>query len=391
MVLDVFYPRSVAVIGASLRQNSIGYVIARQLLRRFKGEVFLVNPGYKAGSIEGREVVFYSSVLEIGDEVDLAVVATPYRVVPQVVEELGRKGVKAAVIVSGGFAEVGNEELEREVVEVARKYGVRVLGPNCVGIYNGFNGLDTMFLPEERALRPPAGPIAFISQSGAVMTAALDWAAAQGIGVGLAVNLGNKADVDEAEVLEYLAEADDIKAVAIYLEGFRRRGEARRFLEAAKKASAKKPVIAYKAGRSPAAQRAVKSHTAALAGSYEMYRALFRQAGIIEADDLYELFEIAQAFALSPQPEGGRVLVVTTSGGMGVQVVDALTSLGLETPPLPEDVKKRLREAVPSFASLENPVDLTGSATAEQIEAVLDAALGRYDMAVVVAFAHPRA
>ncbi len=187
------------------------------------------------------------------------------------VEEAGQAGARAVVVVSGGFAEVGRRDLEEELINVARKYGVRVLGPNCVGVYNAFNRLDTT-PPAEKAARPPPGPVAFLSQSGVVMTAVLDWAAEEGVGVGLAVNFGNRADVTESDFLQYLNEVEEVKTVALYLEGFRWRGDAARFLASVRRM--KKPVVVYKAGRGADSTRAADSHTAAMAGSYEMYKAL---------------------------------------------------------------------------------------------------------------------
>lgn len=382
-------PDSVAVVGASPRPRTIGYAIVSQLFKRFRGKIYLVNPNYNEGIINGIHVKFYKSILEIDGKIDLAVIAVPARAVPAVLEEAGRKGVKAAVIVSGGFAEVGNVELEEQVVSVGRKYGVRILGPNCVGVYNAYVGLDTMFLPEEKAARPPGGPIAFISQSGAVMTAVLDWAAEEGIGVGLAVNVGNRADVGEGEILEELRGLNYVKVAAAYLEGFRRRSDVVSFLKAAREFTAVKPLVVYKAGRGADAARAAMSHTAALAGNYEYYKALFRQVGAIEAEDLLDLFDLAQALALSPLPRGPRVLVVTSSGGIGVQATDFLLQHGLEVPRTPPDLEKELRTRLPPLASLTNPVDLTGGATNEDFAKALALGVEHYDMALVAALIHP--
>lgn len=385
----LFSPDSVAVIGASPRPRTIGYTIASQLIKRFHGKIYLVNPNYNEGIINGISIKFYKSILEIEDKVDLAVIAVPARLVPAVLEEAGRKGVKAAIIVSGGFAEVGDVELEKRLVDVGKKYGVRILGPNCVGVYNAHVGLDTMFLPEEKASRPPGGPIAFISQSGAVMTAVLDWAAEEGIGIGLAVNVGNRADVGEGEILEELRSADYVKVAALYLEGFRRRSDVVSFFRAAKEFTADKPLVVYKAGRSADSARAAMSHTAALAGNYEYYRALFKQVGAIEAEDLLDLFDLAQALALAPLPKGPRVLVVTSSGGIGVQATDFLLQHGLEVPKTPPDLEKELMRYLPPLASPANPVDLTGGATNEDFAKALELGVEHYDMALVAALIHP--
>jgi len=382
-------PGSVAVIGASAKPRTIGYTISAQLMKRFRGRIYLINPNYGEGYIEGRRAKFYRSILEVEDSLDMAVVAVPAKAVPKVLEEAGKKGVKVAVVVSGGFAEAGNYELEAEAVRAAGEHGMRILGPNCVGVYNAEVGLDTMFLPEEKAARPAGGPIAFISQSGAVMTAVLDWAAAEGVGIGLAVNVGNRADIGEGEILELLRGLDYVRVAALYLEGFRRRKEVEGFLRSAREFSREKPLLVYKAGRSADSARAARSHTAALAGNYDYYRALFRQAGAIEAEDLIDLFDMAQALALLPPPRGPNVLVVTSSGGIGVQATDFLLEQGLSVPKTPQPLADELKRILPPLASLGNPIDLIGGAANEDFANVLERALDYFDMALVAALIHP--
>jgi acetyl coenzyme A synthetase (ADP forming)-like protein len=379
-------PKSVALVGASPKQASVGYVIFENLANRFKGTAYFVNPKYDVVEAWGKQFKFYKSISEIPDPVDVVIIAVPAQVVPQVLEEAGKKGVKAAIIISSGFAEVGNKELEDELRALGKMYGIRLLGPNCLGVYNAFDGFDTVFLPAERAGRPPAGPLALISQSGAVAASIMDWAARRGIGLSIMVNYGNKADVGDVELLRYFERDDRIKVITIYVEGFKYPGEAKRFLDAAREVAKKKPIIAYKAGRGAAAQRAVKSHTAALAGSYEMYRGLFRQAGIIEAANLRDMFDMAKALATQPLPRGNRVLVLTDSGGMGIQAVDALEALGLEVPEIPESIRRDLRRELLPFSALGNPVDVTGSATDQHYKVVLEALLPTafFDMALVV-------
>lgn len=373
-------------MGASPKRGTVGYVILENLVRRFGGRVYAVNPKYQEEELWNRRIRFYKSLEEVEEQIDAVVVATPAPTVPRVLEEAGKRGVKAAIVISGGFAEVGNEELESWVKAVARQYSIRLLGPNCIGVYNAFSGFDTVFLPSDRAGRPPAGPIALISQSGAVAAAIMDWASRRGLGLGLVVNYGNKADVSEIELLRAFADDARIKVIAVYLEGFKYPGEGRKFLEVAREVVARKPVVAYKAGRTPSSQRAVRSHTAALAGNYETYRGLFRQAGVIEASGVREMFDMAKALAMQPLPRGRRVLVVSDSGGMAIQAVDSLEALGLEVPELPESVARELKKELLPFAVAGNPVDLTGSATDEHYRIALDMLLPTafFDMALVV-------
>ncbi|PLC68190.1 CoA-binding protein [Vulcanisaeta sp. EB80] len=380
----LFNPRSVAIIGATPRENSVGGVITKNLLTKFKGKVYLVNPRYD--EVNGTK--YYKSVLDVQDEVDLCVIAVPAPAVPKVTDECIRKGAKVTIIISGGFSEVGEEgaRLEEELKKVALNR-IRVLGPNCIGVYNAFNGLDTFFLPEDRMGRPKPGPLALISQSGAVAGAILDWAARRNIGVGLAVNYGNKLDINEAELLEYLAKDSRVKVVVMYMEGLKYPGEGKKLLDVLREVVGIKPVVVYKAGRTKAASGAVKSHTAALAGNYEIYRAMLRQAGVIEADNLTDAFDMAKALATQPLPRGNRVLVITDSGGMGIQSVDALDTRGLQVPELSESLQEILRKQLPPLAVTRNPIDLTGSATDAMYKFVLDTVLptNHVDMALIIA------
>ncbi len=384
---EFFFPKSVAVVGASPNPQSVGGQILLQL-SNFGGEVYPVNPKYDRAEVGGREVRFYARVSQLPKTPDLLVVAIPAHAVLEVIEEAGRLGVKAAIVVSGGFAEVGRDDLERRLAEVARRHGVRILGPNCIGVYNAYNGLDTMFLPRSKLARPPPGPLALLSQSGAVMTAALDWAAGVGIGVGIAVNFGNRLDVTEWEILQYLAGLGEVRAFAMYLEGFRRREDAVGFLKAVRTLG--KPVVVYKAGRGVDSGRAVLSHTAAMAGSYEIYRGFFRQAGAVEAHDIVELFDVAKALATY----SGRVrdvLVISPSGGLAVQIVDALNEVGLRVPELPREAQEELRRRLPPVSTVWNPIDLTGSGEDSHFAVALEVGLRYVDAAVVAAFIHPPA
>jgi acetyltransferase len=353
----------VAVIGASRDPSKIGSRILRNILSSgFRGAVYPVNPN--ASEVLGLRC--YASVLDVPGPVDLAVVAVPAKLVPQVVEECGRKGVGAVAVISSGFKEVGNEELERRVVETARKHGLRILGPNIVGVWDTRTPINYSFIDAN----PLPGSIAFVSQSGALMTSLLWWTRERGIGFSCLVSIGNRADVGEADLLALLREDPETRVVAIYMEGLGE-GEGRRFLEEASRTAAVKPVIVLKAGRSEAAAEAIRSHTGSLAGSDEVYEAALKQARALRAPGLRELFNWALALALSPEPGEGTAVILTHGGGAGVIAADALSATGVPLAPLPQDLQERLRNFMPPFGSARNPVDLTGMMTAESLRGAL--------------------
>ncbi len=367
-----FKPQTIAVIGASAVKGKIGNVVFEVLRSKFKGKVIPVNPKYR----ELMGVECYPSVKDIPEDVDMAVIVVPAPAVIDVVKDCVDKGVKAIIIISAGFSEIGPEgaERERKLIEIIKGTGTRIIGPNCLGVYDAYSGVDTWFLPEDRMARPPRGHIAIISQSGALAAAMLDWAARMGVGIAKAISIGNKADVDEADLMEYLVEDPDVRVIAIYLEGLKP-GSGQRFLEVARKVVKRKPVIVLKAGKTEKGTKAVASHTGSLAGSYQVYAAAFKQVGIIEADSVLDLFDMARAFATQPIPKGRRVAVVTDGGGMGVMATDALESLGLLLPETPEDVKQRLRQKLVPFAALGNPIDVTGNVEDEHYVAAFEEVL----------------
>ncbi|HDM92138.1 MAG TPA: CoA-binding protein [Candidatus Korarchaeota archaeon] len=358
-VAAFFEPKSVAVVGASRNPEKLGHVVLRQLLENFEGRVYPVNP--KADEILGLKC--YPSVTSLPEAVDLAVVAVPAPITPQVVRECGERGVKAAIVISGGFSEVGNVELEEELKETAKKYGVRIIGPNCMGIYRPSSGLDTLFTPSDRLPRPPRGDVAILTQSGSFGGAILTWLAMEGKGISVFVSYGNRADVDEADLIEYLSEDPETRVIAIYIEGL---SNGRRFMEAARRVSPRKPIVVFKAGRSQKGARAVQSHTGSLAGSDSAYEAAFKQSGVVRAYSTEEFLDVSRALARLPLPRGPGVGIITNGGGYGVIAVDALEEQGLEVPDLDEDTRKRLREQLPPYYPVGNPLDLTGSSTPEQ-------------------------
>jgi acetyltransferase len=342
------------VIGASPKRGKVGNALLLNL-KNFQGEVYPVNPNYE--TILGMKC--YSSVID-APPCELAVIAIPAPFVPSVVEECGRAGVKCAVVISAGFRESGVEglRLEKEVLKIASSYGVRILGPNCLGVGNPRTGMNASF----SATSPRKGNIAVVSQSGALLTSILDWADRMEVGFSAFVSLGNKADIDEVDLLEALVEDDETRVIMIYIEGV---SDGRRFLETAKKVSAIKPVVVLKGGRTGAGSRAVSSHTGSIAGSESAYTAAFKQSGVIQASSLEELFDVAQVFAYQPLPEGDRVAIVTNAGGLGILGTDACVMKGLRLSDFSSSTIDELRSFLPPSANVYNPVDVLGDADAD--------------------------
>jgi len=360
-MLDAFFhPQSVAVIGASRDPEKLGYAVLANLKEGgYPGRLYPVNP--KADEILGLKA--YPSVLDIPDPVDLAVVVIPYRFVPAVLEQCGQKGVRAVVVISAGFREAGREglERERELVEIARKYHLRLIGPNCLGVIDTGTPLNATFA----AGMPPAGPIAFMSQSGALGTAVLDMALAGRIGFSKFVSLANKADVSEIDLLEAWGDDPASRVILIYVEGL---PDGQRFIQVARKVTRHKPVVAIKSGVTKSGSRAVSSHTGSLAGSEAAYKAAFRQAGVIRATSMEALFDYARAFAYQPLLKGDRIGIVTNAGGPGILATDALEHAGLEIPRLARETVGALEAHLPGAASAANPVDVLGDALADRYE-----------------------
>lgn len=345
-------PRSIAVVGASDQISKVGGTITHNLITsEYPGKIFLVNP--KKETIYGRRA--YHSLLEIEEAVDLVEIVVPAKLVPGVLEEAGQRGAKGAVIISSGFGEVGNYDLQETVLKIGRKYGIRLLGPNCFGIVNTAIGLDMTFTFTHAS----KGNISFISQSGAMCCGALDWAAQNEVGFAKFINLGNKIDVDESDVLLYLKYDDQTKVIAMYIEGFK---NGRRFYEVSKDVSKVKPIIAIKSGLSEAGSRASRSHTGSIAGSDQVVNAAFKQAGVIRVYDVETLFDAAVAFSDQRLPEGPNVAIVSNAGGLGVMTADWMSSFGFNVPELSEHVQRKIKANVLEISSVVNPIDMTGAA-----------------------------
>jgi acetyltransferase len=350
-----FTPRGVAVIGASANPSKLGYGIARNLIiSGYPGALHFVN--LRGGEIFDFPV--YPTINEVPDPVDLAVIIIPAEAVPGALRECGERGIKAAIVGSGGFRETGTrgEELENECLSIAEQYGMRVLGPNCIGLLDPHYPIDTSFLPLPG---PIPGDIGFLSHSGAICEAVIDWARGQGFGLSRLVSLGNQMDLTEADLLPPMAEDPNTRVIALYMEGV---GNGEKFLAHAKRVTRSKPILAIKVGRSERGRSAVASHTGALAGQDIAYDAAFRKAGVIRATSSESLFDWARALAWCPLPKGRKIAVLTNAGGPGAIAVDALDQQGLELSSLGERTHQALSELLPAAASLYNPVDMLAAA-----------------------------
>ncbi|WP_297093463.1 CoA-binding protein [Thermococcus sp.] len=369
-----FDPKAVAIIGATNKKGKVGNVIFENFKMNkergiFKGNIYPVNP--KLDEIDGYRV--YKSVEELPEDTDLAVISIPAPFVPDTMRQIAKKGIKSVIIITGGFGELGEEgkKLEREILEIARENGIRIIGPNCVGVYVPDTGVDTVFLPESKMDRPKSGPIAFVSQSGAFAAAMLDWAAMAGIGIGKMVSYGNKLDVDDADLMEYFIHDESIKVVTFYIEGVK---DGRKFIESARRITRVKPVIALKSGRTEYGAKAASSHTGSLAGADTIYDAVFKQTGIIRAEDFEHMFDLAKAFAALKDklPKGDRIGIITDGGGAGVMASDAVAKFGLRMADLSEETLKFLKENFPPHAVAGNPTDVVGDTDAERYRIAIE-------------------
>jgi len=361
----VFNPSSIAVIGASREPNKIGHVIVKNFVDGgFGGKIYPINPG--VGEVLGLRA--YKSVLDIEGKVDSAVIAVPEAAVAGVLEECGKKGIRGVVLITGGFSEVGKVDAELKIAEIANKYDIALIGPNCMGVLTPASRVDSVFLPIFKLGRPRVGNISFISQSGAVGGCIVDLAARAGIGMGKFISYGNAAVVDECDLLEYLLHDDDTQIIVAYLEGVK---DGKRFLQVAKSITRKKPIVVIKAGKSAAGAEAARSHTGSLAGSTEAYSAAFKQSHAIEAQTLEQVFDFAKIFD-QVLPAGKRVGIITNGGGMGVLATDALADEGMALAHLSEKTHGLLRASLPPYANVRNPLDIIGDADSHRYEIAIN-------------------
>ena len=355
----LFEPNTMAVIGVSLNNDRHpANVIYYKTNLRYPVRAFPVNP--KGGVLQGETV--FPHISDIPGEVDLAVIAVRAEQVPDIIADCVQSGVKGATVVSAGFAESGRKDLQDRIVAIAREAQFPFIGPNCLGIYSP-SYVDTFFLPSERMVQPDSGNVALISQSGGILVDQMIKFAGEGIGMSLAVSIGNKALIREMDLLEYLSRDPKTNVIAFYIEGFKK-NEGREFVLAASQCP--KPVIVLKAGKTPGGSLAVSSHTASLAGDYRVFSEVLSQHGVVEAKNEFELVSFCESLSCYPRPIEGRLGIITGSGGHGALAVDVSSAHGLLVPNLPEKVQREIRErlspSIRQIASINNPIDLTGSA-----------------------------
>ncbi len=390
----VFEPKSMAVVGVSVTNPlNPGTVIFNKNHHEMQVKTFPIN--LRGGNIEGTQI--YPTVLDIPEEVDLAVIVVRADLVNSVLEDCGKAGIGGAIVISGGFAEMGNSgvELQKELVKIANEYDIALIGPNCMGVYSP-PYVDTFFIPSERMLKPPPGNVAILSQSGGfIVDQFLSKYAERKIGVSAAVSIGNKAVVDETILMEYFLKDKRTKTVAMYLEGFRE-GEGRRFLDVAAEFGGDKNIIVFRAGKTAGGQKAAMSHTSSIAASPRLASDVFRQYGIVEAENEQEIVSFAKVLSFRNKPIiNGDIAILTVSGGHGVICADLAAKYGLNLVEFTQEEIKEMKQlispAAARIASLSNPIDLTGSAEDIDLERVLEYILqiDRVEAVLILTFPYP--
>jgi acetyl coenzyme A synthetase (ADP forming)-like protein len=362
---SVFRPKTVAIVGASATPNKIGNVLVKNFSEvKFPGRVCPVNPKY--GEILGYKC--YPKINDIPGKVDCVIVATPAETVPGIMEECAEKTGGGVIILSGGFEEIKRDDLAKRIKDIADANDIPVIGPNCLGVYNPYTKVDSVFLPAYKLERPKAGGIAFVTQSGAVGSTVMDLAAYYGLGFSKFISYGNSTVLDEADYLEYLMHDEETEIIILYIEGAK---DGRKLFEAMRKVNKIKPIIALKAGRGSGGQAAARSHTGNIAGSYLAYQAAFKQAKVTEANGINEVFDLVKIFN-QPKPKGKRIAVITNGGGMGVLTADSIEMEGLEIAGFSDETRKGLAKILPSYGNVANPLDLVADAGVEAYEKAIE-------------------
>jgi len=384
MSLESFFnPKSIAIVGASRQKGKVGYeILVNMVGAGYKGEIYPVNP--KADTIEGLKC--YPDLQSIGQAPDLVVIIIPAKFVPELMQQCAKVGAKSVIIITAGFKEVGEEglKLEKQVVQIARQAGIKIIGPNCLGIIAPANKLNASFGGD----LPAEGVIGYLSQSGALLAAILDMANANSIGFSKLVSIGNKADVDELDLIKALGEDKDTKVIAGYLESIT---DGNAFVNQAERISHYKPILLMKSGGTQAGAQAASSHTGSLAGSETAYECVFERAGIIRCNSIKEQFDYAQAFADQPLPAGPRVAVITNAGGPGIMAADAIERVGLSFAKLADETIAKLASKLPPAANFNNPVDVLGDALADRYEFALNVVLEDPNVDIALVLLTPQA
>jgi acetyl coenzyme A synthetase (ADP forming)-like protein len=358
-----FNAKSIAVVGASTSPEKTGHIILKNIIDGgFCGEIYPINP--KGDEILGLQC--HPSLTSVRGAIDVVVIVVPAKFVPDVMKEAGKKKVKGAVVISGGFSEIGNEELQQEILQIAKSYGIRVIGPNCQGYNYTPNRLCASW-----PLVQQQGPIAVISQSGTVGATIEMWAEEESIGISSFVALGNKGDVSEIDLIDFFKEDPNTKVISLYIEGVK---DGKRFMETVKAAKQKKPIVVLKPGKTQKGMKAVQSHTHSIAGKDEVFDAVCRQTGMVRARDITELYDYSKALGFLHKPHGNRLLIITSSGGCGIIATDMAEEGGIDIVGLSEGLKEKLGAALPPQCVISNPLDLTG-----------DTPAGRYRESVEIA------
>ena len=381
MLETLFEPDSIAVIGASRDPNKTGSAILTNLMKGFKGTLYPVNPN--ADTIQGLKC--YHSIADV-PSAELVVIAIPAILVPDILKLCSGKDTKHAVIISAGFKESGPEgaRLEQTIMDIAKKSGIRILGPNCLGLINTHNGMNATFAASSALM----GNIAIMSQSGALCTSILDWAATEAMGFSKFVSLGNKVDIAENDLLTSWSHDDKTDVILAYLEGI---NDGQQFIKIALKATQEKPVIIIKSGRTATGSLAAASHTGTLAGSERAYDAAFKKSRVIRAYTMEELFDYAMAFSTQPLPKGTHVAIITNAGGPGIMAADACEEVGLTLTSLSSHTLDKLRRGLPPQSNIYNPIDVLGDATSQRYQLALDAALSDPSVDGIIVLVSPQA
>jgi len=390
MYIDKFFnPQSVAIIGATEDPQNITSTIIQNLFQMgFKGSVVPVNPHHD--TVFGLKC--YPSLSDIKEQIDLSVIAISSSHVIEILDQHIESGIKNCIIISGGFAEIGDkgEAIEENIKRISRENGIRIIGPNCLGVLDNYSDFSTFFLPWSKVKRPSKGYLSILSQSGSYSISMLDMLSLEGIGVSKFVSYGNRADVGESELIEYLTDDESTKVIGIYMESV---DNGRRFITASSRCSRNKHMVVLKVGREDSGVDAARSHTGAIAGKYEVYKAAFKKSGIVEVDNLEEFIDACKVLSMQKPARGNRILVLTNGGGFGVAVSDLCCAKDLDVASTPSEIKESLSKHFPEFFILNNPIDLTGSSGDEDFGTVLQTAFvdnDYFDAAIVIPLMPPQ-